>query len=579
MPRCSNKLTKSRKGVGGRKRRGEVDAVSTPRPKLVSNPSKVSSSTKKIQFANYDGFTDTSSTVNEVIDVSILSQKLFENSLCKKCKKGGLKLKSNSHAGLASKLELFCGHCNFSETFFSSKEIEVPTSGKKMFEVNVRLVYGLRCAGKGLAAGRVICGIMNLPQPPTRFMMYYDVLKTVVENVANESMKKAVEEAVEENQLVAEDDESDPRDLSAGFDGTWQRRGFKSLNGVVTCTSIDSGKILDVEVLSKFCLCLDNTNHDANCAANYSGASGGMESVGAQRIVGRSIQKYGVRYVNYLGDGDSNSFASVVETKPYGDTEIKKLECVNHVMKRMGARLRRLKQDNKKLKLKDGKSLSGKNRLTDKVIDQLQSYYGKAIKENKHDLTKMKTSVWSIYFHKLSTDEKPHHGLCPKGKDSWCKYNKALAEEKTFKHKNSLPVAIMHAIKPPFRALAHPDLLKRCLNSSTQNVNESFNHVIWSRIPKKTFVTLKTLALGVYEAAACYNDGNVTRCKVLNSLGIVPGKRTVSVMQFLDSERIRRAEKAISDFARQARKQDKLRKRRLELQESEDNPEYESGMH
>lgn len=39
-----------------------------------------------------------------------------------------------------------------------------------------------------------------------------------------------------------------PRDIPAsGFDGTWQRRGFKSLNGVVTCTSIDSGKIVDVE--------------------------------------------------------------------------------------------------------------------------------------------------------------------------------------------------------------------------------------------------------------------------------------------------------------------------------------------
>lgn len=58
-------------------------------------------------------------------------------------------------------------------------------------------------------------------------------------------------------------------------------------------------------------------------------------------------------------------------------------------MKRIGARLRRLKQANKGQKLMDGNSLGGKYRLTDKVVDQIQIYYGKAIKENKTDEKKM----------------------------------------------------------------------------------------------------------------------------------------------------------------------------------------------
>lgn len=60
-------------------------------------------------------------------------------------------------------------------------------------------------------------------------------------------------------------------------------------------------------------------------------------------------------------------------------------------------------------KLSDGKPLSGRGRLTDAVIDNLQVYYGKAIRENVDDVNKMKTEIWATYFHKLSMDKKLQH--------------------------------------------------------------------------------------------------------------------------------------------------------------------------
>ncbi|GFT76882.1 hypothetical protein TNCV_1817751 [Trichonephila clavipes] len=36
-------------------------------------------------------------------------------------------------------------------------------------------------------------------------------------------------------------------------DGTWQRRGHSSLNGCVAVLSIDTGKVVDLEVMSKWC--------------------------------------------------------------------------------------------------------------------------------------------------------------------------------------------------------------------------------------------------------------------------------------------------------------------------------------
>ncbi|GFX58342.1 hypothetical protein TNCV_205291 [Trichonephila clavipes] len=37
------------------------------------------------------------------------------------------------------------------------------------------------------------------------------------------------------------------------FDGTWHRRGYSSLNGCVEELCIDTGKLLDLEIMSKFC--------------------------------------------------------------------------------------------------------------------------------------------------------------------------------------------------------------------------------------------------------------------------------------------------------------------------------------
>ena len=36
-------------------------------------------------------------------------------------------------------------------------------------------------------------------------------------------------------------------------DGSWQRRGYSSINGVVTIITTDSAKILDCEPMSRYC--------------------------------------------------------------------------------------------------------------------------------------------------------------------------------------------------------------------------------------------------------------------------------------------------------------------------------------
>ena len=65
-------------------------------------------------------------------------------------------------------------------------------------------------------------------------------------------------------------------------------------------------------------------------------------SVGAQRIVTRSIEKRGFRYTGFYGDGDGKAYPSVKDT--YGVDSVIKFECIGHYQKRVGNRLRKFKK-------------------------------------------------------------------------------------------------------------------------------------------------------------------------------------------------------------------------------------------
>nr|XP_042913800.1 uncharacterized protein LOC122273890 [Parasteatoda tepidariorum] len=392
------------------------------------------------------------------------------------------------------------------------------------------------------------------------------MLKLVVSDVCADTMRRAAEELISENS-----EENDCHNIAVAIDGTWQKRsGYSSKNGVVSATSVDTGKVIDVEVLSKHCVCSDKKNHSDTCKMNFEGNSGKMEVDGALAIFKRSEQFHSLKYLKYLGDGDSKAFSNIEKENVYGDQyPVEKLECIGHVQKRMGCRLRRLVKKMKGEKLSDKKVLGGRGRLTDSQIDKLQTYYGLAIRRNVGNLDHMRQAVWAIFYHKYSTDEKPQHGLCPSGTESWCGYQKALVSGMSYEHKNSLPAAVMETIRPIFRDLAHPDLLKKCLHGKTQNPNESLNNVIWSRIPKNVVVHIDTLQFGVFEAVSVFNEGNIVRCQVLQKLNLPPGQYCVIAMQSIDKERIRNAERDCEDSTKERRVQ--KRNNNIEEEESCDN--------
>ena len=72
----------------------------------------------------------------------------------------------------------------------------------------------------------------------------------------------------------------------------------------------------------------------------------------------------------------------------------------------------------------------------------------------------------------------------------------------------------------------NPKELAKCLHCKTQNQNESFNSMIWERVPKITYVGKDIPDFAVYVAAAKFNDRRQGTIDLFKQLNIRPGYYT-----------------------------------------------------
>ncbi|GFW56541.1 uncharacterized protein TNCV_1862511 [Trichonephila clavipes] len=169
--------------------------------------------------------------------------------------------------GLAVSLEIICHNCEESTSTMSSK------ISNKCFDVNLRLTYGMRAIGKGGAAARIFCGLMNLPPPPAKFERHNSLFLNVLKTISEDSMNAAVHEAV-----IANDNNSN---IAVAVDGTWHKRGYSSLNGVVCATSLLRTERLSILKLSQnIVLHVRVKKPCENCAKKLRRIQWGMECRG-----------------------------------------------------------------------------------------------------------------------------------------------------------------------------------------------------------------------------------------------------------------------------------------------------------
>jgi hypothetical protein len=66
----------------------------------------------------------------------------------------------------------------------------------RLYDNNIRLMYGLRSTGKGRDAGKMFCAVLNILQPPTSFSIHNKAIGLAVTHVSVSFMMQAAREAV-----------------------------------------------------------------------------------------------------------------------------------------------------------------------------------------------------------------------------------------------------------------------------------------------------------------------------------------------------------------------------------------------
>ncbi|XP_075734797.1 uncharacterized protein LOC142775982 [Rhipicephalus microplus] len=482
---------------------------------------------------------------------------LLSRTPCHRCTAIGMKVRGGTQLGLAAKLELVCLHCGVVSSSWSSSRQD----DTKAFDVNVRAIMATKQIGKGQTALNDFWAAMNVSHRGLPHKTFQKHLKKFREPQTQCIENFYAESASAVKATYKEMDQYFTRDITVCYDETWHKHGHTSHIGVGAIIEYHTGLILDAVVLSNQCLgCqVGPKAGDADyacwlenhvCQKNTDSKSGRMEVEAAIILFSRSLSKHNLHYTTLVSDGNSATFSALVQENVYGLVPISKEECLNHVQKRMGTALRNLVQ-------KSDKALGGKGRLTKALIDKLTDYYGWALRNNSDDVAAMRRAVMASYHHVTSTDEEPHHDLCPEGADSWCRHKASkITGVPPPKHSYKLPRYVADALLPIYERLSQASLLQRCLGAKTQNASESFHSVLWSLMPKEQHASLIAVETALHDAVLRYNAGFYRATQELaSSVGLTPGHLAIQRAAEKDSLRLKKAKKrSLEKMERRQRK-------------------------
>ena len=169
--------------------------------------------------------------------------------------------------------------------------------------------------GLGREGMATLCSIFGMPPPSAQSScdMHSKTISTALKVVLE---KEYATSSMRFRQCLGEDDsnvslQSDNIiDVVVSFDGTWHHRGFKSSQDVGVVISVDTGEILNAEIVSNTCeACqrsvLDKTFVDfqnwqeqhkkGNCFCNFDGLNAGMETAAAKAIWSSQYERISVR--------------------------------------------------------------------------------------------------------------------------------------------------------------------------------------------------------------------------------------------------------------------------------------------
>ena len=309
---------------------------------------------------------------NRIISLHQLQQQLeLITNHTASCKSyNNIMINEQKREGLASVFTIHCNGCNEEFTLATSAKVKGP-SGHQYWENNLAAVWGQMSTGGGHTTLQETMSVLGLPAMTKKSFMATE--RRIGEwwwNHLQESMKSAGEKekaiAISQNRYH----QGVPA-ITVIVDGGWSKRSHKhsynAKSGVGIIIGKATGKILYMGVRNKYCAVCYNKAYDGNppqhtCFLNWNGSSSAMEADIILDGFRNCEEQHGVRYIEFIGDGDSSVYPTLISNIPWGYA-IKKLECANHAVKCYRSALENLVHNNPAYK--------GKGKLTESMRKKL----------------------------------------------------------------------------------------------------------------------------------------------------------------------------------------------------------------
>lgn len=354
---------------------------------------------------------------HRIIDINHFFEQFVEISQHQslfQCGLSTMHIKSEKRCGLQSQLTIICKLCK--------KKFKVTTTPE---DLNKMAVTGVLAAGCGRAQLNQFSSSLDLPTISNDlYVTTQDEVYDEWEVTAWDEMRKAgimeKEAALNEGRVTQDGTPI----IDVILDGCWCKRSYKTnysaLSGAATKIGRRSGKVLFMAVKNKYCcICARaqkrNDTPKPHEYQNYSGASTSMESCIIFEGFKQSIAMHGVIYGRFIADGDSSTYAKILETRPYDNITVEKIGCRNHILRNFCNKMQNLKVETK-YAIKDRKL------LTNNTILSARKYICDAIKY--HNSQEEKSSAIKKLHQDLAASI--YHGF---GQHAGC--NKELCKEET----------------------------------------------------------------------------------------------------------------------------------------------------
>lgn len=276
-----------------------------------------------------------------IVEFEFLFEQFKKVSLhnCGRCEFKNLNIVKEIRNGVRSKILLQGSSCQKKFTVCTSQEENTEES----MCLNSAITLAASMIDIGFSQLEQFTNVIDVPVMSSgTFKKLNDQIGAFWEDTAAECMKEAAEE---ERNAAIERGDVDEEDgipfIKVVTDECWSKRSYNknytALSGVASIVGADTGKVLWIAVKNKYCVvCVRNSNKNLEppphfCTRNYVGSSSDMEWKSVLEGFQKSIELYNLRYLNLVADGDSSTYAKLLEHRPYGHRRINKIECSNHL--------------------------------------------------------------------------------------------------------------------------------------------------------------------------------------------------------------------------------------------------------